>query len=154
MVQEISREVYRARSLGIEPYAALSLASIRRVEREKREEEVRRLFVEEQETCMVPAIPKSPPLDTEKLVAQILPRPEQLYVEKIASSNYHTIDLINQAVDELCSTPLLIEISNLRYVAMGSLQTRFRFYYHGILVPFRPADRSCDFDVRVYGYRA
>jgi hypothetical protein len=152
-MQSPSREVYRARSLSIDPSVALSLAGIRRVEREKREEEVRRLFVEEQETCMVPAMPKSPPLDTDKMVAQIIHKPQQLYVEKIASSNYHTIDLIHQAVEELQSTPTLIEICNLRYVALGKLSQRFRYYYCGILVPFVPADRACDFDVRVYGVR-
>ncbi len=154
MVQYADIEVYRARSLSVDPYAALSIAGIRRVEREKREEEVRMAFVEEQETCVMSAMPKSPPLSTGKLVAQVLAPHADNFVQKIASSNYHTIDLINQAVDELHSTPLLIEISNLRYMALGTLKTRFRYYYHGIMVPFRPADRQCDFDVRVYGYRA
>jgi len=126
--------------------------SIRKEEREKRRmlEEMR---IAEQETCCMPIIAKSPPLDTDKLVAAVLTADDDLYVDKIASSNHHTADLINEAFDELHSIPTLIEISNLRYIAMGKLSMRMRFYYHGILVPFRPADRACKFDVRVYGMR-
>jgi len=101
----------------------------------------------------MPIIAKSPPLDTDKLVATIFTHDEDLYVDRIADSKHHTIDLIHEAVEELHSVPTLVEICNLRYIAMGKLATRFRYYYHGILVPFRAADRSCNFDVRVYGMR-
>ena len=152
-MQEVSREVYRARSLSIDPSVALSLAGIRRVEREKREEEVRRLFVEEQETCMVAAMPKSPPIDTDKMVAQILPPLADCFVEKVADSSRSTFSLIHEAVRELGSMPTLIEISVLRWVAEGEMLIAYRYYRHGILVPWRPADKTCNFDVRVYGVR-
>lgn len=149
-ISPASKEMYRARSLSIDPYAALKIADIRREERRKRDEE-RKILLSGQDTCCLPAIPKSPPMDTDKLVACVLN--DDLYIDKIASSNHHTIDLIHEAVEELKTVPSLIEISNLRYVALGRLQTRFRYYYNGILVPFRPADRQCSFDVRVYGIR-
>jgi ribosome-interacting GTPase 1 len=147
---QASRELYRARSLSISPLTALSIADVRREEREKRENERRKRIVEQETYCM-PVVAISPPLSTDKLVACILN--DEPYVEKIASSNYHTIDLIHEAVEDLKATPTLIEISTLRYIALGKLQNRFRYYYHGILVPFRPVERQCSFDVRVYGMR-
>lgn len=56
-------------------------------------------------TRYMPSIPKSPPMDTSKLVAQILGAPGEIYVDKkgrkclkITGVMDHTIDLIDKAV--------------------------------------------------------
>src|SRR5882757_2886521 len=93
MLQEYastSREVFRALSLSVDPLSALTMDSIRKEEREKRRmlEEMR---IAEQETCCMPIIAKSPPLDTDKLVAAVLTADDDLYVDK--RSEEHTSEL-------------------------------------------------------------
>lgn len=118
-------------------------------------------LIETLPTCEVPTI--SPYFyDTNKLVAQILNPQEQsqpqqeLFAEAIDSAG-HTIDLIHECVKELQevqSTPRLIMLSQLRYLALGELTLQLKYYYRGIHVPFVAAGRGCAFDVRVYGARS
>jgi hypothetical protein len=151
-ISQASRELYRARSLSISPLTALSIADVRREEREKRENERRKRIVEQETYCM-PVVPKSPPLTTEKLVACILT--EDLYIDKTASSNSHVMNLILEAIEELGRMPTLIVVSKLHYIANEKLFRRFKCHYCEIPVPIMPAPgyAECNFDVRVYGMR-
>ena len=114
------------------------------------------LDVEEMPTLYMPAIPKSPPLDTGKMAAQILqlqeePVEDDPCVEITASAHYDTLDIIHHAVENLHSTPTLIVVSTLRWIADEKKLKRWQYHYHGVRVPIVPSDGPCDFDVRVWG---
>src|SRR5438445_6720634 len=126
----------------------------------KEEQERKRaqpLDTAEMPTMYLPAIPKSPPLETNELAVQILtipieePEEEDPCVQISASAEYHTLDLIHQAVEELGSMPTLIVVSNLRHMASEKLLRRIRYHCHGVRIPIVPSDGPCNFDVKVWG---
>jgi|ERR1700724_364498 len=125
-----------------------------------KEEEERKKVVDISEQLTrydLPAIPKSPPLETNKLAAAILAPVEEPeedpYVQVCASAEYHTIDIIHHAVENLRTMPTLIVVSNLRHMAHEKLLRRLQYHYHGVRIPIVPSDGPCEFDVKVYGSR-
>ncbi len=104
----------------------------------------------------LPAMPKTSPYTTEKMPALDLAQQEEIEEDEpcvtiTASAEYHTIDLIHQAVEQLGSMPTLIVVSNLRHMASEKLLRRIQYHCHGVRIPIVPSDGPCEFDVKVFG---